>query len=199
MELTANPMKRQMFIGTFRSASVKPTTKNTMKKLSEYFGRDSAYWGERPDWLVCATLNRDSSVLARSNYRCFIKLLGGKGTEGAKGSTEISENVAIEEASHWACGWLQYLIINPACKELIELAEAAHERLHNYPVLDDDDFSALETEEANQIWRDCYNAKERANYVRKYRSQFEFHNLPDMLHCLRGKYFCGYASELVCR
>lgn len=168
-----------------------------MKKLSEYFQRDSAYWGERGNWLVVDCLTRDSDCLTRSNYRTFIKLLGGKGTEGAKGTQEINENLAIEEATHWACGWLQYLIINPECAELIAIAEKAHGRIADYPVLDENDFSELETEEANDVWRDCYRPKDRLEYIRKHRSQFDFRGLSDLIGCVRGKYFAGYASELL--
>ena len=96
-----------------------------MNTLSHYFKLDSSYWGERGDWLVVACVTRDSDCLTRSNYSTFIKLLGGKGNEGGKGSQDISENLAIEEATHGACGWLQYLIINPECVELIQEATQA--------------------------------------------------------------------------
>lgn len=168
-----------------------------MKTLSEYFKRDSAYWGENGDWLVVATLVRDSDCLTRSNFRCMIKLLGGKGIEGGKGSQSINETVAIEEASHWACGWLQYLIINPADLDAVKIAQAALERLSDYPVLDESDWSELETEAANQVWKDCYRPKERVEYIREHKSQFEFRGLADLLGCVRGNYFAGYASELL--
>lgn len=168
-----------------------------MKTLSTYFGRDSHYRGECGSWLVCATLNRDADCLSRSNYRCFVQALGGKGTEGAKGNEDISDSVAIEEASHWACGWIQYLIVDPACLESVKTAEEILERLDNYPVLDDEDFCALEMEEANDIWRDYYRPKERLEYIREHRSQFDFRGFADLLAVARGKYFSGYASELL--
>lgn len=166
-----------------------------MKTLSEYFS--GAYWGEKYDWLVCATLTRDANCLDRSNYRCFVELLGGKPTDGSKGSQEINESVAIGEAMHWACGWLQYLIINPADLELIKLAENTIEKLGDYPVLDESDFSELETEEANEVWESCFKPKDRIKYIREHKSQFEFRGLADLIGCVRGKYFAGYASELL--
>lgn len=39
--------------------------------------------------------------------------------------------------------------------------------------------------------------RERVEYIRKHRSQFEFRDFADMLGCVRGKYFAGYASELI--
>lgn len=74
-----------------------------MKTLSEYFKRDSAYWGESSDWLVAATTTRDADCLGRSNWRSFLKLLGGTGAEGAKGTQDVIDGVRIEEANHWAC------------------------------------------------------------------------------------------------
>jgi len=159
-----------------------------MTPLSEYFKRDSAYFGERLHWLVAATVHRDSDCLERSNFRSFLKLLGGEG-----------EQVAIERASHWAVGWLDYLIIDPEATELVTKAEEALAGLENYPVLDEEDFSELEREEADQIWKNCYDVKERIAYVRKYSSQFEFRDFRDMLSCIRGNYFAGYASELCSR
>lgn len=168
-----------------------------MQTLGEFFKRDSAYFGERREWIVAATLNRDSDALSRSNYRCMLSLLGGNGTEGRKGNQEVAEGVAIEEASHWACGWLQYLIVDPARADLVVIAEKALARLEDYPVLDEEDFSQEESEEAEQVWRNCYRERERLEYIRKHRSQFEFRGFSDLLGCVRGKYFAGYASELL--
>ena len=168
-----------------------------MNTLSEYFKRDSAYWGEKQDWLVVLTTNRDADTLTRSNFRCMVQLLGGKESDGAKGSTELSEHAAIEEARHWACGWVQYLVINPDNKELVAIAEEQLASLENYPVVNEDDWSNLEMEEANQVWQSCYNQKERVEYIRNHRRQFEFHDFSDLLNCVRGKYFAGWASELL--
>lgn len=170
-----------------------------MKTLSEYFGSSSAYWGEKSDWLVVATKHRNSDCLVRSNFRCLIEALAGKEHKhaGAKGSSELTEFLAIEEASHWAVGWLQYLIINPADTVGIALAEKLLAEIEDYPVLNEEDFSELESEEANETWKNCYNPSERIEYIRQNRSQFEFHDLRDMLGCVRGNYFAGYASELL--
>jgi len=130
-----------------------------MNTLSEYFKSSSAYWGECSTWLVAATTTRGADCLARSNWRCFIKLLGGNGAEGLKGPQSINDNVRIEEASHWAVGWVQYLIINPDAKELVALAGKTREELEDYPVLSDEDFSELEMEEAHEVWKNCYRVK----------------------------------------
>lgn len=171
--------------------------RNYMKALSEFFRHSSAYWGERSHWLVVLTTDRDADCLTRSNYRTAIQMLGGNGNEGAKGSQDINDNLAVDEATHWAVGWVQYLIVNPDCAELVAIANKIQEDLEDYPILDESDFSELEMEEANEVWSNCFRIKERIEYIRKHRSQFEFHDLRDMLSCVRGKYFAGYPSELL--
>lgn len=81
----------------------------------------------------------------------------------------------------------------PALKEADEIL-CAYE---GYPVVCDEDFSELETEEADQIWTNCYDTAERIAYIRAHRHHFEFRNFADLLGCVRGRYFSGYASELI--
>lgn len=156
------------------------------------------WWGE-PEWAGDAylfyTCNRDSSVLEDSNAAAIQKVLERE---------EFEADVSEQEHSHWACGWVKGYAIRtigedgkatPAFKALVEIAC----QLDEYPLLDEDDFSERELEAANVIWRDCYNEKERIAYIRRYRSQFEFRAFADMLSCVRGHYFAGYASELIDR
>jgi hypothetical protein len=65
------------------------------------------------------------------------------------------------------------------------------------PVINEDHWSELEQEDANLTWRECYSPQDRIDYIRKHRSQFEFHDMADLLGCVRGEYFAGYASELL--
>jgi len=62
--------------------------------------------------------------------------------------------------------------------------------------MSDDELREYEQEAADETWRNCYSPSERVAYIREHRSQFEFHTLADMLGCVRGHYFAGYASEL---
>ena len=43
----------------------------------------------------------------------------------------------------------------------------------------------------------AYDDASRLEYVRKYRDQFEFNDYADLIGCIRGRYFAGYASELL--
>ena len=131
-------------------------TKTEFTTVSDCFKSDSAYWGERGNWIVAYEMTRDADCLGRSNMRSFIKLLGGKGTEGAKGTQDISEHVAIEEARHWACGWIQRLIVDPSAADLVAIVQEANKKLEGYPVVDEDDWSELEWNEYCEFFeRDC--------------------------------------------
>mgnify|MGYP001617057384 CR=1 FL=1 len=145
------------------------------------------YLGERPgeEWDCLLTQNRDSDCLSRSNFRSALKELGGE-----------SESIEVHRFGHWACGWWEALAVKQGTPEHA-IALQIEQRIYGYPVVDDDDFSELESEEADDIWRNCYWESERVDYIREHRSQFEFHSFADLLGCVRGKYFAGYASELL--
>lgn len=160
--------------------------KTSLQTMRQAHSKDACYFGDNGDWLIVYAMHRDSDCLARSNFRAMLKSLGGE-----------SDTVSIERSSHWAVGWVEYLIIAPDCAEKIAIAQKQLERIENYPVLDEDDFSEEEREEANEIWRNCYSQKERAAYIRKFSDQFEFRGLADAKACLRGEYFSGWASELI--
>jgi hypothetical protein len=130
--------------------------------------------------------SRDSDALERSNFRCMLELLGGE-----------TETVVVVRENHWAVGWVEWIAIHQDDSAALREADKAKARLDTYPVLDDEDFSQTETDEANETWANCYDASERIEYIREHRSQFEFHGFADLLGCVRGKYFAGYASELL--
>lgn len=145
------------------------------------------YAGDIPDakWFVVLTQSRDSDVLTESNWQAALDRLGGE-----------SDDVEIFRFGHWACGWWEALCVaenTPSHK----IGQEIHDDLESYPVLDESDFCEREMEEANRVWSDCYNVDDRIRYIREHRSQFEFSSLADMLSCVRGKYFAGYASELL--
>ena len=102
----------------------------------------------------------------------------------------------IHRFGHWACGWFEIMIVRPG-SQCAKQAQAIESALAGYPVLDEDDFSDREHAAANEAWEHCYTDKQRIEYIQDHRSQFEFHSIADMMSCVRGKYFAGYASELI--
>jgi hypothetical protein len=106
-------------------------------------GNPCAYWGESGDWLVSYGRHRDSDLLTQSNWHTFIELLNELGKEDA---------YTIERENHWAVGWVEYILINPKCKEAIALAEDVQRRLNDYPVLNEDDWSERESDARHEYW-----------------------------------------------
>lgn len=119
-----------------------------MTTLQQEHSRNACYYGERGDWLIAYAIHRDSGTLERSNWTAFLETLGGEGG-----------TIAIERSSHWAVGWVDYLVIDPSDKAKVELAESLRARLEDYPVLDEMEWSKLEWEEYGEAWND-YGADE---------------------------------------
>ena len=146
------------------------------------------YAGEHWDDYYSAGVgqSRDSDALERSNFRCMLNALGDE-----------SDTVIVVREGHWAVGWVEWIAIHKDDHAHLEIADKIKGKLADYPVIDEEDWSREEMEEANDVWRDCYSPQDRIEYIREHRSHFEFHDFADMLGCVRGHYFTGYASELL--
>lgn len=141
---------------------------------------------DREEWIVvpCGQ-NRDSDSLSLSNFHIAVGMLGGE-----------SDTVEVHRFGHWGNGWFEIILVDPKSPQAIE-AHSIEEALENYPVLDEQDYCEREHEEAHEVWANCYSTSERVEYVRTNRKQFDFATLAEMRECVKGQYFCGYASELV--
>jgi hypothetical protein len=143
---------------------------------------------DRENWFLApVSRNRDSDALTRSNWNVFCGMIG----------EENEETYEIHRFGHWGPGWFEIILINPENKKLVTIGEEIENALADYPVIDDEHFSCLEYEEACEVWEKCYTDRERIEYIRKNRNQFEFNDFNDLLTCVRGKHFSGYASELL--
>jgi hypothetical protein len=95
-------------------------------------------------WLIAPCgANRDMDALQESNWRTQLALCGGE-----------SDSVQIFRFGHWACGWVEILAFDPEDCVAITAAEEIERRLGDYPVLDENDFSELESEQLSQMWAD---------------------------------------------
>lgn len=91
---------------------------------------------------------RDSGELEESNFAYALRELGGETGEEDDGTHEGS-GVYVARFNHWACGWYETIMIDPAAPEAekaIRTAEEILARLEDYPVLDEDDLSTREFE-----------------------------------------------------
>lgn len=119
-----------------------------MRTLQELIANPSAldslanYMGDTdpaPGHVVVLTQNRDSDLLARSNWDAALGILG--------------DHAEIDRFGHWACGWYEAMHVDSNNPEALALAEDICDRLANYPVLDESAYSDLEHEEATDCWR----------------------------------------------
>lgn len=152
---------------------------------------DANYLGAilEDNWLILLARARDSGCLDRANWDAAVAKMGGI----------ESESIKIHRFGSWACGWLEYLCVSVDDPETMEKATEIESALANYPVLDEELFCQYEQDEADSVWRNCYNVGERIAYIRKHKHelQLEFRDLADLLSCVRGNYFAGHASELI--
>lgn len=161
-----------------------------MKTYAEFrpTGHDCKGLGldDRQDWLVVpCPRNRDSDCLQESNFRSALRMLGGE-----------SDTVERYSFGHWACGWFEIILVQPGT-DSERIATEIETSLEHYPVLDENDWSDLEHETAQQVWRECYTEERRIKYIRENECQFSFDSMADLMGCVRGKYFAGDASSLL--
>lgn len=92
------------------------------------------YYGERWDgYYVFLSQNRDSDALTRSNFICGLELVG--------------KGVAVAHERHWACGWVETILIPQENTQALEVAQKILDKLEDYPVLDEGHYLELEYEE----------------------------------------------------
>ena len=119
---------------------LKKTLKTLKTLVANPSGLDSMsnYMGAIPEdhLLVVMTRSRDSETLTESNWICALKELGGEG-----------EHVEIHRFGHWACGWWEALCIHKGSDKEATAQEMV-DSLESYPVLNEEHFSEMETEEA---------------------------------------------------
>lgn len=145
--------------------------------------------------------SRESDALERANFDAMLTALGGEQTDKER-EDQNDEGTALSlvrvvRENHWAVGWVEWIAIHESAEAQLAIADQIQGRLENYPVIDEQLWSEYEQMDADETWRNCYRPAERVDYIRKHRSQFEFHGLADMLACVRGRFFAGYASELL--
>ena len=118
-------------------------------------------------WLIapCGT-NRDADTVQRSNFAEMCAELE-RIERAADTEDESAEMYAVHRFGHWACGWVELVIVRPGSAAAEYAAECA-ERLESYPVLSDDGLSQLESDDAAESWK-AYGADD---FKRAMRDEF---------------------------
>ena len=136
----------------------------------DYFG---AHW----DGYYAAPCgqSRDSDCLEKSNWEQQLNALNAIPTPPDWAHDESPWTVVTE--NHCAVGWVAWLAIHPDAVAHLDCAEELQRRLANYPVLDEEDYCRMEWEECEQVWKKCYNQRERIETLRKDRAVSGFREL----------------------
>jgi len=93
------------------------------------------------DYYILCGHSRDSKIWEESNYQSIKRYLEKKNVH----FIEICSN-------HWAVGWIESIGIQEEDYEAIEEANEILERLEDYPIFDEEDFSQREMEEEFKIY-----------------------------------------------
>jgi hypothetical protein len=113
------------------------------------------YFGEHWDgWYVVIGHHRDSDLLVESNWDYCINAL------------PESDTVNIVRENHWLVGWVEWLGIEKSDEASLMKADDIIERLNDYPVLAEEDFSNREWLEAESTWQN-FTLADRINYLNR--------------------------------
>lgn len=143
---------------------------------------------DRGDWYVLPVIRtRDSGTLGASNFRVATAALAAVDPAGAHHETH--------RFGHWACGWLEIMIVNPAAPGAV-LATAATiaRKLDSYPILSEDDYSALESERAAETWAGM-SIRDRIRTCARYKVSIFAARRDDVPDCPSGEIMGYLAGE----
>lgn len=115
---------------------------------------------------LVASTHRDADSVNRANWRTWTRAL--EPYTVPTDEAPDSPAVLIHGASHWAVGWYDEMLISrDAPVEALEAVADGLDALADYPVLSDDELSAVEIEDEWQAW-DAYGRRETVAAVVAY-------------------------------
>ena len=92
------------------------------------------------DYYVLLFRTRDSGLVEESNFWSALKMLNGE-----------SDTVKVIRSSHWLCGWVEMILIHESDTKSVDKGNEIEKALENYPILDEDDFFARESEKREEL------------------------------------------------
>ncbi|CAB4162696.1 hypothetical protein UFOVP785_90 [uncultured Caudovirales phage] len=102
----------------------------------------------RETWLVVpVSITRDTPAADTSNFYTALDMLGGE-----------SDTVEVHRFGHWGPGWYEIILVNPDSPHAKAVEDIARS-LEDYPLLDEEDYSRREYEDALDSW-DNYGASD---------------------------------------
>lgn len=89
--------------------------------------------------------NRDSDILEKSNFQVVTKEILAKASH---------KETKIHSFDHWACGWVEHLLIHPEDEAAIEAGEEWESRLKEVAYANDEHYSNMQSEAYQSHWED---------------------------------------------
>lgn len=135
---------------------------------SDYFGFDPV--GD----IGIVAKSRDSDALTRSNWDAAkARMLEAAGVTQQDiddwDGDDMDARPAVYDwrASHWAVGWVEYLMCrSDAPQAVLDEAQAIADDLADYPALDEDAWSELEYAEACETWA-SWSVRDRTREIQR--------------------------------
>lgn len=125
----------------------------------DYFGASF------PDYFVFVGTHRDADSLTRSNFEVARQRLDA--IPEPENWTDDEAPVICPNFNHWAVGWIQSIFIHQDATEHLKAADEMQRALDNYPVLDEEHWSDLQTNEAESYWQSL-STEERISLCQDY-------------------------------
>jgi hypothetical protein len=110
----------------------------------------------RAEYYVVYSQHRDSDSETRSNFRALLRRLGGE-----------SDTVRVVRDGHYLVGWVESIYVHESDTARLQLADELLGQIADYPILDEDDWSALVYDEAADSWARMSLA-ERVSWCQRY-------------------------------
>jgi hypothetical protein len=137
-------------------------------------GFPGSYYGDYPDWLQVLGQTRDSGTLDRANFKAALNIL----------IAIDADSVGVERAGHWACGWVETIIIDPDNAAIVKSAQAILDAMENYPIVNEELFSEMEWEETVETWENM-GASKRIALAKYERSRYHWLGKANILRYAR--------------
>lgn len=107
------------------------------------------YMGETYyDYLLLYSRTRDSGLLQNHNWTQLLESLGGETCP------EDENGLIIARASHFACGWVELMMIHQDTdNKIIQKAEDLLQSLDEYPIFNEDEYWNVQDDFCQEYWQ----------------------------------------------
>jgi hypothetical protein len=130
-------------------------------ELTKWTYPDSYFGPSYDGYYYVVGQNRDSDYYCQSNFQVALERLGGE-----------SDTVIVARASHWACGWVEHILVHESDEERLGIARDIINEIEDYPILDEDHYDSLidpvRDKIREEIWRDVENGNAKYWNIDKY-------------------------------